>query len=90
MRALKVTYEEGVGSDTWYVYLDRETPALVGYRFYHREAKGDGEYVLLEGEATGGGLRLPRQRAWYTKPGPEAFGDRHPDAHRAAGAVTGA
>jgi hypothetical protein len=65
VRALKVTYDEGVGSDTWYFYLDRETPALVGYRFFHDEAKGDGEYILLDGETTGSGLRLPRQRAWY-------------------------
>lgn len=65
VRALKVTYDEGVGSDTWYFYLDRETPALAGYRFFHDEAKGDGEYILLDGETTGGGLRLPRQRAWY-------------------------
>lgn len=65
-RALRVTYDEGVGSDTWYFYLDRETPALLGYRFYHDEAKGDGEYIVLEGVTTGGGLRLPRQRAWFT------------------------
>lgn len=66
VRALKVTYAEGVGSDTWYFYLDRGTPALVGYRFYHDEAKVDGEYILLEGETTGGGLRLPRKRSWFT------------------------
>lgn len=55
-----------LGSDTWYFYLNRETPALVGYRFFHDEAKGDGEYILLDGEVADGGLRLPRQRAWYT------------------------
>ncbi|HBL29205.1 MAG TPA: hypothetical protein DD490_20430 [Acidobacteria bacterium] len=66
VRALKITYAEGVGSDTWYFYLDRETSALVGYRFFHDEAKGDGEFIPLEGETTGGGLRLPRQRSWFT------------------------
>jgi hypothetical protein len=66
VRALRVTYEAGVGSDTWYFYLDRERPALVGYRFFHDEAKGDGEYVVLDGEMADVGLRLPRQRAWYT------------------------
>lgn len=65
VRALRVTYEEGVGSDTWYFYLDAETLALVGYRFFHDEAKGDGEFIVLDGEATGGGLRLPRQRSWF-------------------------
>jgi len=66
--ALKVTYDPSVGTDTWYFYLDPETAALVGYRFYHDEAKGDGEYVVLEGEAEDGGLRIPKVRRWYTNP----------------------
>ena len=62
---LKVTYDEAVGQDTWYFYLDRKTYALVGYRFYHDESKNDGEYILLEGEASGAGLKLPKTRKWY-------------------------
>lgn len=62
---LKVTYDEEVGQDTWYFYLDRETYALVGYRFYHDEGKNDGEYIVLEGEANGAGLKLPKTRKWY-------------------------
>lgn len=64
--ALRVTYDEPVGSDTWYVYLDPETAALVGYRFYHDEAVGDGEWIVVDGEAEDEGLRLPRVRRWYT------------------------
>jgi hypothetical protein len=64
--AVRVTYDPQVGSDVWYFYLDTETHALVGYRFFHDEAKGDGEYITLEGEVEVGGLRLPRARAWYT------------------------
>ncbi len=64
--ALRVTYDEEVGTDTWYLYLDPETAALVGYRFYHDEAAGNGEYIVLEGEAEDGGLRLPKVRRWYT------------------------
>ena len=62
---LRVTYEQGVGSDTWYFYLDPKTCALVGHRFYHDEAAGDGEYTVLSGEVAGQGLRLPRLRKWH-------------------------
>ena len=44
---------------------DRKTYALVGYRFYHDESKNDGEYIVLEGEASGAGLKLPKTRKWY-------------------------
>ena len=66
VQAVRVTYEKAVGSDIWYFYLDTETHALAGYRFFHDEAKGDGEYITLEGEVEAGGLRLPKARAWYT------------------------
>jgi hypothetical protein len=67
---LKVTYDEGVGGDVWYFYFDRESYALVAYRFYHDEAKNDGEVIHLEGEIHGEGqakgMRLPQRRTWYT------------------------
>ena len=62
---LRVTYDEDVGSDTWYFYFDPESYALIGYRFYHDESRNDGEYIVLEGEAEGAGLRLPAKRSWY-------------------------
>lgn len=65
VRALRVTYEAGVGKDTWFFYFDRERPVLAGYRFHHDEAKQDGEFIVLDGEVSGGGLRLPARRAWY-------------------------
>ena len=65
VRAVRVRYDPEVGSDTWYFYLDTETHALVGYRFFHDEAKGDGESIILEGLVEVGGLRLPESRAWY-------------------------
>lgn len=70
---LRVTYDESVGSDTWYFYLDRETYALVGHRFYHDESAGDGEYTVLSEEVSGEGLRLPRVRKWYRNQGDEFF-----------------
>jgi hypothetical protein len=66
---LRVTYDAAVGRDTWYFYLDRETCALVGHRFHHDEAAGDGEYAVLRGEISGHGLRLPRVREWYRNQG---------------------
>ncbi|MDG1571313.1 DUF6503 family protein [Robiginitalea sp. M366] len=64
--ALKVTYDAEVGKDTWYFYLDPETYAMEVYQFFHDESKNDGEYILLEGEVTLGGMRLPAKRSWYT------------------------
>ena len=63
--ALKVTYEEAVGHDIWYFYFHPKTYALIGYRFYHDEAKGDGEYITLDDEVTVKGMKIPRDRKWY-------------------------
>jgi len=71
---LRVTYDEDVGSDTWYFYLDRDSFALIGYRFYHDETAGDGEYIVLREEASGAGLTLPRVREWRTHQGDEYLG----------------
>lgn len=62
---IRVTYDLAVGNDTWYFYFDPDTKALAGYRFYHEELENDGEYITLDGELAGAGLRLPRTRAWY-------------------------
>ncbi|MGB3564548.1 MAG: DUF6503 family protein [Thermoanaerobaculia bacterium] len=63
---LRVSYEESVGRDTWYFYLDPSSYALVGYRFFHDESANDGEYIILDQEVETEGLRIPRVRAWYT------------------------
>lgn len=62
---LRVGYDPEVGGDTWYFYFDPVTFATVGCRFYHDEEKGDGEYIVFDEEVAAGGVRLPRQRAWY-------------------------
>jgi len=62
---IKVTYSPEVGKDTWYFYFDQSNYALIGYRFYHDERKNDGEYILLEGEVQGDGIRIPAVRKWY-------------------------
>jgi len=63
---IKVTYDPSVGKDIWYFYFDPTTYALRGYRFYHDEAKNDGEYILIDGEVTINGVKFPKNRAWYT------------------------
>ena len=64
--ALRVTYDESVGKDIWYLYFNPSTYAMVGYRFYHDEAKNDGEYIVLEDMIIEQGLRIPRNRSWFT------------------------
>jgi hypothetical protein len=70
---LRVAYDQSAGSDTWYFYLDPQTCALVGHRYYHNEAAGDGEFAILSGEVIGQGLRLPRTREWHNNRGGEWF-----------------
>ena len=72
---LKVTYEPGVGGDTWYFYLDPESYAIVGCRFYHDESKNDGEYITFEGEIEAGDIRLPKVRKWYYNSNDEFLGE---------------
>lgn len=64
-RALRVTYDPSVGTDTWYFYFDPETAQLLGCRFYHDETANDGEYIAFDGLIEADGLRLPRHRRWY-------------------------
>lgn len=63
--AMRVTYNEAVGEDIWYFYFHPSTYALIGYRFYHEEAKNDGEYITLEGEEKVQGIKIPKNRHWY-------------------------
>jgi len=65
-RVAKVTYDPAVGSDTWYFHFEPGTYRMIGYRFYHDEAAGDGEYILLTGEREVRGMRIPAERRWFT------------------------
>lgn len=65
-RVARVTYDPEVGSDTWHFYFDPGSYRLIGYRFYHDEAAGDGEYILLSGEREVRGIRIPVERQWFT------------------------
>ncbi|NJB71681.1 hypothetical protein GGR42_002143 [Saonia flava] len=63
--AIKVTYDESVGKDTWYFYFDPETYAMEIYQFFHDERKNDGEFIILNGIEEVQGIKMPKTRAWY-------------------------
>lgn len=64
-RVAKVTYDPEVGSDLWYFYFDANTYRMIGYRFHHDEAAGDGEYILLSGERQVLDMKIPVERRWF-------------------------
>jgi len=72
--SLKITYDKAIGEDVWYFYFNPNTYAMVGYRFYHDEAKNDGEYIVLEDMIIEQGLRIPKNRSWYTNAEDELLG----------------
>lgn len=73
--SLRVTYDPEVGTDTWYFYFDPKDAALVGYRFYHDESAGDGEYIILDDTTIeADGLIVPARRTWYTNRDDELVG----------------
>ena len=63
--SIRVLYEAGVGDDTWDFFFDKDSYALIGYRFFHDVSKNDGEYITLHGEETIGGIKMPKNRFWY-------------------------
>ena len=77
VKAVKVTYDEEVGSDTWYFYFSPSTNELTGYRFYHDEAKNDGEYITLSGLQEVNGMKIPKSRSWYTNNDSTLLGTDH-------------
>jgi hypothetical protein len=67
---IKVTYDESVGSDTWYFYFNPKTYAMEVYQFFKTDDAGEerpdsGEYILLTEEATVSGIKMPKIREWY-------------------------
>jgi hypothetical protein len=74
-RKIRVTYDPKVGGDVWDFFFDPKTNALSGYRFFHDEAKGDGEFITIDGEIDCGfGVRLPKSRSWFMHHDRKALG----------------
>lgn len=66
---LKATYDEAVGTDVWFFYLDPTTYAMEIYQFFKGDPSGKGkdtgEYILLTEELVINDIKLPKNRAWY-------------------------
>lgn len=80
--AIKVTYSEAVGKDIWYFYFLPETAELVGCRFYHDEAANDGEYIFFEDTYQLDGMKIPKNRTWYTNKDDRLLGSDHLEGHQ--------
>lgn len=62
----KVTYDQNIGKDTWYFYIDPDNYRLKFYQFFHDENANDGEYLVLSDEmVTYRGMRFPKVKKWY-------------------------
>lgn len=62
---LNVKYEKGVGTDTWFFYINPTTYALEGYRFNHNRKPNDGEFIICEDLIEVSGIRMPKVRLWH-------------------------
>ncbi len=66
---LRVSYEEAIGSDTWFFYFDLQTYAMEVYQFFKGDPNGSGkdtgEYILLSEELLVNDIKMPKNRAWY-------------------------
>lgn len=67
---LNVRYEK----DVWFYYIDKENHALKGYMFYQDEANKQGEVIYLDEEELLDGMKIPKNRTWYTTPDHELLG----------------
>lgn len=72
--AFDVKFAPGVGEDIYTFYFEQDTARLVGCRFYRDDPATDGETILFDGEASVGGLLLPKTRRWYTNSENEFLG----------------
>lgn len=67
---LQVSYTKAVGSDAWFFYFNPQTYAMEVYQFFRTNDNGDiiedsGEYILLSGETTINGIKMPKVRKWF-------------------------
>ena len=62
---LSVKYEKGVGTDTWFHYINPQTFALEGYRFHHNRQPNDGEFIICQDLIEVAGIKIPQTRLWH-------------------------
>ena len=62
---IRASYDQEVGSDIWQFYFNPETYAMEVYQFFKGRDETTGEYILLTDETEIGGIKMPKDRAWY-------------------------
>ncbi|WP_299676569.1 DUF6503 family protein [uncultured Dokdonia sp.] len=62
---IRASYDQEVGSDIWQFYFNPETYAMEVYQFFKGPDETTGEYILLTDEMEIGGIKMPKDRAWY-------------------------
>ncbi len=63
---LTAGFEEGVGKDTWFLYINPTTFEMEGYRFHHNRKPNDGEFIICQGMIEVQGVKIPQNRTWYS------------------------
>ena len=64
-QVLHVSYDPAVGKELWNFYLDANTNALEGYRFYYPGKPNEGEHIMLNNVLNADGIKIPKERKWY-------------------------
>ncbi len=64
-QVLHVWYDPEVGKELWNFYLNSNTAALEGYRFYYPGKPTEGEHIMLNDVLTIDGVKIPKVRKWY-------------------------
>lgn len=64
-RVLHLSYDPEVGKELWNFYLDPNTAALEGYRFYYEGKPKEGELIMLNDVLDVDGIKIPKVRKWY-------------------------
>lgn len=62
---LSIKYEKGIGTDTWFHYINPQTFALEGYRFHHNRQPNDGEFIICQDLIDVEGIKMPKIRLWH-------------------------
>ncbi len=61
-QVMHVEYDSAVGNELWDFYLDPETNALEGYRFFYKGEPNEGEHIMLQEVLNVEGIKIPKVR----------------------------
>ncbi len=75
VQALRASFEESTGTDTWTFYFEPGTAELIGCRFDRADPSRDGETLVFDEFVSVQGVRLPARRKWYMNADREFLGE---------------